>query len=125
MTPRPETAESSSGFLRVAAFSSATLAAMRRFVEGVALGEGDDLLLLGEAGAVGLELGAHGAVGGGHIVAGGIDEMQQHAAALDMAEEARAEAGALVRALDQARDVGQHEVDARPRAPRRGWDAAW
>ena len=38
--------------------------------------------------------------------------MQQHAAALDVSQEARAEAGALVRALDQARNVGQHEVEA-------------
>ena len=38
--------------------------------------------------------------------------MQQHAAALDMAEEAVAEARAFVRALDQAGNVGEHEVDA-------------
>jgi hypothetical protein len=41
--------------------------------------------------------------------------MQQHAAALDMAEEARAEPGPLVRAGDQAGDVGQHEIHL-PRA---------
>ncbi len=35
--------------------------------------------------------------------------MEQHAAALDMAEEAVAEAGAFMRALDQAGNVGQHE----------------
>ncbi len=38
--------------------------------------------------------------------------MQQHAAALDMAEEAVAEAGALMRAFDQAGNVGQHEFAA-------------
>ena len=38
--------------------------------------------------------------------------MQQHAAALDMAEEAVAEADALVRAFDQARNVRQHEFAA-------------
>ena len=38
--------------------------------------------------------------------------MQQHAAALDMAEEAVAEAGALMRALDQAGNIGQHEFAA-------------
>ena len=36
--------------------------------------------------------------------------MQQHARALDMAEEAVADADALVRALDQAGNVGQHEL---------------
>ena len=35
--------------------------------------------------------------------------MQQHAAALDMAEEAVAEADAFMRALDQAGNVGEHE----------------
>ena len=35
--------------------------------------------------------------------------MQQDGAALDMAEEAVAEAGAFMRALDQAGDVGEHE----------------
>ena len=35
-----------------------------------------------------------------------------HAAALDMAEETVAEAGALVRAFDQAGDVGEHELAA-------------
>ena len=35
--------------------------------------------------------------------------MQQHAAALDMAEKAVAQPGAFVRALDQAGDVGEHE----------------
>jgi hypothetical protein len=42
--------------------------------------------------------------------------VQQHAAALDMAEEAVAEAGALMGALDQAGDVGEHELA--PRRPR-------
>ena len=42
--------------------------------------------------------------------------MEQHGAALDMAEEAVPEAGALVGALDQAGNVGEHEFAAR-RAP--------
>ena len=37
--------------------------------------------------------------------------MQQNLVALDVAEEARAEPGAFAGALDQARDVGEHEVD--------------
>ena len=46
------------------------------------------------------------------MFAGRIDQMQQHAAALDMAEEAVAEAGAFMRALDQAGNVGEHEFAA-------------
>ena len=41
--------------------------------------------------------------------------MQEHAATLDVAEEARAQPRPLVGALDQPRDIGQHEV-ARRRA---------
>ena len=59
------------------------------------------------------------------MLAGAVDQMQQHAAALDVAEEAVAEAGALVRALDQARDVGEHELAVVDRARRRAADAAW
>ena len=124
-TPLPETAESTSGFLRAADLELRDLGGDGVLVERIALGERDDLLLLGEARAVGLELRAHGAIGAGDVLARGIDEVQQHAAALDMAEEARAEPRALVRALDQARNVGQHEIACRRRAPRRGWDAAW
>ena len=62
--------------------------------------------------AIGFELGAHGLVGLAGVLAGAVDQMQQHAAALDVAEEAVAEAGALVRAFDQAGNVGQHEFAA-------------
>ena len=44
-----------------------------------------------------------------HIAGRAVDQMQQHRAALDMAEEAVAQAGALMRALDQAGNVGEHE----------------
>ena len=44
------------------------------------------------------------------MFAGRVDEMQDRAAALDMAEEAVAEAVALVRAFDQAGNVGEHEI---------------
>ena len=53
--------------------------------------------------------------------------MQQHAAALDMAEETIAEANTLMRAFDQAWDIGKHEfttvgVDhAKLRVQRRKW----
>ena len=53
-----------------------------------------------------------------------IDQMDQHAAALDVAEEADAEARALVRAFDQARDVGHDELAARRARRRRGSAAA-
>ena len=74
--------------------------------------------------AVGLELAAHVRRRAPASSLGAVDEVEQHAAALDMAEEPVAEAGALMRALDQAGDVGEHElalVDARRR---RGRDAA-
>jgi hypothetical protein len=56
------------------------------------------------------------------VLAGALDEVEQHPAALDMAEEAVAEAMALVGALDQAGDVGQHKSRARRRrtTPRPG-----
>jgi hypothetical protein len=59
------------------------------------------------------------------MLAGAFDQMQQHAAALDMAEEAVAEAVALMRALDQAGNVGEHHLARRRRGRRRGRDAAW
>ena len=93
-------------------------------IERVGLRERDDLGLVGEAVAVGLELVADGAVGPAGMFARAVDEVEQHAAALDMAEEAVAEAGALVRSLDQAGDVGEHEFARRPRGRRRGPDGA-
>ena len=65
--------------------------------------------------AVGFELVPHRLVGLAGVFAGPVDEMQQHAAALDVAEEAVAEPDAVMRALDQSRQVGEHEfaiVDA-------------
>ena len=46
------------------------------------------------------------------MFAGRVHQMQQHAAALHMAEKAVAEAGALMRAFDQARNIRQHEFAA-------------
>ena len=48
--------------------------------------------------AVGGELFAHRPIGLGRVVAGGVDEVEEHPAALDMAEETVAETGTLVRA---------------------------
>ena len=59
------------------------------------------------------------------MLAGAVDEMEEHAAALDMAEEAVAEPMALMRALDQAGNVGEDEFapvgphDAEARMQRR------
>src|SRR5262245_57626123 len=64
--------------------------------ERVCLAERDDLRFLGEAVAVGLELAAHRLVVLAGMLAGAVNEMQQHAAALDMAEEAVAESNALM-----------------------------
>ena len=47
------------------------------------------------------------------MLAGAVDQMQQHAAALDMAEEAVAEARAFVRAFDQAREYRRARIRAR------------
>ncbi len=64
-----------------------------------------------ELGAVGFQLAAHGAVGRRDILLGRVDEVEQHLGPLDVAEEARADAGAFARAFDEPGDVGQHEVD--------------
>ena len=54
-----------------------------------------DLGLVGEAVAVGGELAADRALGADHILLGAVDQVQEHGAALDMAEEAVAEPGAF------------------------------
>src|SRR5579871_3204361 len=52
--------------------------------QGVGLVEGDDLTLAGEAVTIGNELVAHGLVRLARMLAGAVDQMQQHAAALDV-----------------------------------------
>ena len=89
--------------------SARALRSMVVGIQGVDLVEADELRLGGELRAIGLELGADGAVGLAQLLLRAVDQMDQHAAALDMAEEAVAEAGALMGALDQPGDVGQHE----------------
>ena len=55
-----------------------------------------------------------------------VDQVQQQARALQVAQELVAQAGAFGRALDQARDVGDDEaLLGRRRAPRPGWGAGW
>src|SRR5262249_36925206 len=69
----------------------------------VGLVEADDLGLLREAVAVGRELGADRAIGADHVLLRAVDQMQDHSAALGMAEEAVAEPCAVAGALDEAR----------------------
>ena len=81
-------------------------------VDRVGLVECDQLGLVVEAGAIGFELVADGAPGGGDVLDIGVDQVEQDAGALDMAEEAVADPGAFGRALDQPGNVGQDEIDA-------------
>src|SRR5690606_41188219 len=81
------------------ALEAGELLLARLRIERVRLRQRHDLRLLGKAVAVGFELAAHDLVGLAGVLAGALDEVQQHAAALDMAEEAVAEAVAFVRAL--------------------------
>ena len=83
-----------------------------------------DLDLVGEMALIGLELGSHRLVGLAGMLAGRIDQMQQHAAALDMAEKSVAEASAFMRALDQAREYRRARIRGPARSRRRAADAA-
>ena len=78
-------------------------------IERIGLRQGDDLRLLVQAVTIGLQFLADDLIGLAGMLARPLDEVQENAAALDMAEEAVPEPGALGRALDQARYVGQHE----------------
>jgi hypothetical protein len=69
--------------------------------------------------AIGIELVLDRLVGLADILFLRGDQMQQHAGALDMAEEAVADADAFMRAFDQARNVGQNEFAWRRSSPRR------
>ena len=92
---------------------------------GVGLRQRDDLGLVLEPRAISLHLAADDSIGLGRVVERGIDEMQQHGAALDMTEKAVADACAFMRAFDQPGNVGEHEVGVVDPAPRRDWDEAW
>ena len=80
-----------------------------RWGHGIGLVQSDDFGLFGQTTAVGRHFAADGAPGFDHVPGGAVDQVQQDGAALDMAEEAVAEAGAFVGALDQAGDVGEDE----------------
>ena len=112
LTPSPVTPEINSGVFFAARFSRSFCFFSSSGVNRVDLVQRDDLDLVGEMSLIGFELGAHRLVGLAGVLAGRVDQMQQHAAALDMAEEAVAEAGAFMRALDQAGNIRQHEFAA-------------
>ena len=133
VTPRRVAVDSRSGFARFAPSASGgpyertarlepfELLRQRLLVDGVDLGQADDLGLLLEPFAVGRELAPDRAVVGAGVGPGRVDEMHERAAALDMAEEAVAEPVAFMRALDEAGNVGEDEiapVDARRRRGR-------
>ena len=111
-TPSPVAAESSSGVFFAARFRRSRCFFNSSGVNRVDLVQRHDLDLVGEMSLIGLELGPHRLVGLAGMFAGGVDQVQQHAAALDMAEKPVAEAGAFMRALDQAGNVGEHEFAA-------------
>src|SRR5262249_42080583 len=72
----------------------------RACVECVDLVERQHLRLFREPVTIGFELAANGAVVGRYVLSGAVDEVQQHAAALQMRQEAVANALAFVGALD-------------------------
>ena len=77
----------------------------------------------GEAVAIGREFRADGPIGVAGVFAGRVDEMEQRAATLDMAEEAIAEAVALVRASIRP-GMSASTKSRSSTAPRQGRDAA-
>ena len=81
-----------------------------RLVERVALGEAEQLRLLGQTLTIAFELTADGAVGTRHVLLRAVDQMDDGSTALDMAQEAVAQAGTGVGALDQAGQVGDDEA---------------
>ena len=60
--------------------------------------------------AVGFQFAPDGLVGRADVGFSRIHEMEQHAAALDMPEEAIAKARTFVRAFDQSWNIGEHEI---------------
>src|SRR5258708_3576993 len=78
----------------------------------IGLVERHHLGLLAEPLAIGLKLRAHGLVRDPGVLDCAVDEMQEHAAALDVAEEAVTQSRAFVGALDQARNIGEYELAA-------------
>jgi len=78
----------------------------------IGLVERDHLGLLAEPLAIRFKLRAHGLVGRARMLGRAVDEMQEHAAALDVAEETVAESRAFMRPLDQAWNIREYELAA-------------
>ena len=81
-------------------------------VEQIGFGQRDDLGLVAKPCAIVVELAANHSPTVDRIVAGAIDEVEQQAGALDVAEEAVADPGALGSAFDQPGNVGDDEFAA-------------
>ncbi len=111
-TLTPLADERRSGVCLAARFSRRRLLLQGLLVDAVDLAQRDDLGLFGKAMAIGFEFAAHCFIGFAGVLCIRVDEMQQHAAALDMAEKAVAEADALMGALDEAGNVGEDEFAA-------------
>ena len=78
-------------------------------VQHVAFGDGQQPLLVEQFGIVLRKLAQQNRIIAFEVVAVGRDHKQQHRVALDMAQEACAQAAALVRPLDDTRNVGHDE----------------
>ena len=94
------------------AFEAQHLSLQRRLIDTVDLGERDNLRFFRETAAIGFELAAHGFIGLARMFGSGIDKMEQHAAALDVAQKPVAKTMAVMCSLDQARNVGDNEFPA-------------
>ena len=79
------------------------------FVNEVRLRDGEDAVLHEQFGIVFLEFAEQDVVGFRDVRLVGGDHEQEHGVPFDVPEEARADAAALVRAFDDAGDVGHHE----------------
>ena len=81
-------------------------------IDRVDLRKGDDFRLVRKTAAIGFEFAAHGFIGLSRMFGSGIDQMEKHAAAFDMAQKPVAKPMALMRPFDQARNIGNNEFAA-------------
>ena len=81
-------------------------------IDTVDLGKRDDLGLFRETAAIGFEFAAHGFIGFSRMRGSGIDKVEKHAAALDVAQKPVAKPMAVVRPFDEARNVSDNEFPA-------------
>ena len=124
-TPSPETPDITNTFWPQAFSSARASCREHRLWDRVDLVQRHDLRLVRQAVAIGFELGADGLVGAHDRRFGAVDQMQDHARAFGMAEEAIAKPGAFMRAFDQAREDRRARNRCPRRAPRRAAARAW